>query len=557
MVARHISMWLILSIPQRNERDITFFFQKEGKETFIISSKKGQRRLTLTKGKGIELVNELGGIRIKCRKLRIAGGRETGIQAKKLKVSSGGTMRIHSGGKTQMKCGGEIKFRGKNINLRSSKGITAEGKQMAAAGDKVMGFDIHNMHVPSASGTTVVPLPHPFIGKLAEGLSDNVKINGHNAATKGSRAKHDDPVHNQLPGTVKFDKGPAKEGEVTGGTAKSVKINGREAAVTGSTVTTCNDTGAKDNSVIMAPGTWMPMPVIINPKNTKDYLLEREAQEKRHPEFTQARWGKAKVKEGEELELLADVRDIADGNMVTFQVWKEGQDPNTHIALAQIPAAIEGGTAKGRWKYRLADAERVPEEDPEFYFTAHSAWCPFKKSESVTVELKRPELTNAQWKDKEGNQTGKGLAGEELKLCVSCNEGMEEGAGVIFRVYAEGADVKRDQPVAEIASTKKDGKAEAEWRPEETREAGDTKELRVYFTVSAGRTKQILGAALPVRNPRIVEMKWDPEAIYYGDKTKLLIKTFEVSEFSPSATVKISYTNSQKEEICVYEEEEG
>jgi hypothetical protein len=266
-----------------------------------------------------------------------------------------------------------------------------------------------------------------------------------------------------LPGTIKFNKNPTKEGEVTGGTAGKVKINGKEAAVAGSTVTTCNDTGAKDNSVIMAPGASMPMPVIINPKNTESWLKEREEQETRHPEFTQVRWGKTAAKEKEELELSAQVKDIDDGNMVTFQVWRKGQDPAVHIAQERRPVPEEGGTAKAEWRCHMVDVESLPEEDPEFYFTAHSAWCPFKKSDMVTVELKRPELTDPQWKDAEGNRTDKGLVGEALKLSVSCNEDMEEGAGVIFRIYPGGADAKREQPVAELGSANKGGTAEAQW----------------------------------------------------------------------------------------------
>ncbi|GHU06567.1 hypothetical protein FACS1894147_13260 [Spirochaetia bacterium] len=221
-------------------------------------------------------------------------------------------------------------------------GIVVSALVMAAEGDKVMGFDIHQMVVPSGNGTAVVPLPHPYIGKLVDKVSDNVKLNGHGAATMGSLSKHDRPDHLQLPGTIKFNKQPNKEGEVTGGTGKKVKINGKEAAVVGSTVTTCNDIGAKDNSVILAPGASIPMPVIINPKNTEEYNREREAGEKK-PEFTGARWGAAKAKEGEEIELSAQVKDIADGNMVTFQIWKEGQDYTTHIALRQIQGTIENG----------------------------------------------------------------------------------------------------------------------------------------------------------------------------------------------------------------------
>jgi len=94
------------------------------------------------------------------------------------------------------------------------------------------------MVVPSGNGTSVIPLPHPFLGKLADKLSENVKIKGRAAATKGSIAKHDHPVHNQLPGTIRFHKNPSKEGEITGGTGSKLKINGKEAAVVGSTVTT-------------------------------------------------------------------------------------------------------------------------------------------------------------------------------------------------------------------------------------------------------------------------------------------------------------------------------
>ena len=41
--------------------------------------------------------------------------------------------------------------------------------------------------------------------------------------TKGSIAKHDDSMHMQLPGTIKFQSNPKKEGEVTGGTVSKSK----------------------------------------------------------------------------------------------------------------------------------------------------------------------------------------------------------------------------------------------------------------------------------------------------------------------------------------------
>ena len=49
------------------------FIDEEGKEGIIISSKEGKIRVEITKAGGIRCVNELGGIRIKCRKLKITG----------------------------------------------------------------------------------------------------------------------------------------------------------------------------------------------------------------------------------------------------------------------------------------------------------------------------------------------------------------------------------------------------------------------------------------------------------------------------------------------------
>ena len=72
-----------------------------------------------------------------------------------------------------------------------------KGKQIAVQDDKVMGFDVHIMVVPSGNGTTTVPLPHPFIGKLADKLSKDVKIKDKACATKDSVAKHDDSMHMQ------------------------------------------------------------------------------------------------------------------------------------------------------------------------------------------------------------------------------------------------------------------------------------------------------------------------------------------------------------------------
>jgi phage baseplate assembly protein gpV len=66
---------------------------EKDKETIIISTAKGQIRYTSKGGKGIELVNELGDLKIKCRKLKIQGDKGVNFHAKKkLSISSEGAI---------------------------------------------------------------------------------------------------------------------------------------------------------------------------------------------------------------------------------------------------------------------------------------------------------------------------------------------------------------------------------------------------------------------------------------------------------------------------------
>jgi uncharacterized Zn-binding protein involved in type VI secretion len=388
-------------------------------------------------------------------------------------------------------CDKEVKLKGKNIKLEGSKGITSGGKQLAAEGDKVMGFDVHQMVVPSGSGTAVVPLPHPYLGKLVDKLSSDVKIKGHNVAVKGSKSKHDHPMHNQLPGTIRFNQDPNKEGEVTGGTASKLKINGKEAAVIGSTVTTCNDVGVRDNSVIVAVGASIPMPVIINSKNMGEYEEEREEREKKRPEFTEVKWSKSEVTEGEGGELTAQVKDIEDGNLVTFQVWKERDDPAVNIAYQQIPGSIEGGIAKGIWGYRLVDIGEygMPSEDPKFFFTAHSAWCPYKRSGNMRVKLIRPEIRDLKWEkilyDAEGNETGTEETdeieyGKTVALKVKVKN-IPDGETISIKL------IKKDETASFFYTTANiiNGAAETKWHVQFAKEwlesLEENKELQIAF----------------------------------------------------------------------------
>jgi hypothetical protein len=116
------------------------------------------------------------------------------------------------------------------------------------------------------------------------------------------------------------------------------------------------------------------------------------------------------------------------------------------------------------------------------------------------VELKRPELSEAEWLDKDGNSADKGLVGEALKLQVSCNADTEEGAGVIFKVYPDGADPGYDQPVAELSSANQNGKAEAEWtyRYEHDPENPLKEKPKYFFTASGQRCKEVTSGTVEI-----------------------------------------------------------
>ena len=429
---------------------------EEGKEEIRFETAEGKMRAILGP-KGIELVNELdGGIEVKCKKLNIKG-KNINLTAKKdFTIKTDDNLTLKEKGKLSLTADKEVTLKGKNIKLSGSKGVTAEGKQIAVQDDKVMGFDVHIMVVPSGNGTTTVPLPHPFIGKLADKLSKDVKIKDKACATKDSVAKHDDSMHMQLPGTIKFQNNPKKEGKVTGGTSSKVKINGKEAAVIGSQVSTCNDVGAQNNSTIIAMGASIPMPVIINPKNTEEWKREQEEKEKKEPKFSSVKWGNTSVEEGKEVELTASVQDIEDGNMVTLQVFPEGKGPEDGVPIASFPLTVKGGSVSAKWSYHANKSELPPDSDPKFVFSAHCAWCNFEKSSnSVEVKLIRPEIKMAEWQDKDGGSTSKGLVGETLKLHAE-TKNME--GGVTFRVYDD-----KGRQVFEKGAEIEGDKAEAEW----------------------------------------------------------------------------------------------
>ena len=444
------------TILQTKKHRIEIIEEKD-KQEIRIESKAGQMRCLINKKGGIQIVNELGDINIKCRNIKIESEKEIYVGSKKtVKAESEDEISVKSKKEVILESEKEVSLKGKNIKMSGSKGITATNKQIAKQNDKVIGFDTHIMVIPAGMSTANVPLPHPFIGQIKDKVSSDVKIGDKGVATKGSIAKHDDSMHMQLPGTIKFQKNPKKEGEVTGGTVSKVKVNGKEVAVFGSQVTTCNDMGMQNNSTIVSIGASIPMPAIVPPANTEEWKREQDSKEKKEPKFRSVKWAKSSCEEGEEIELTANVQDITDGNMVTLQVFPEGSGPESGSAYAKFPLIVKGGSVSAKWKYKADQREFPPENNPKFIFTAHSAWCNFEKSSNtLEVKLIRPEITKAEWQDEEGSSTSKGLVGRPLKLVAETKD-ME--GGVTFWIYDD-----KGREVTSIGAEIKGNKAEAEW----------------------------------------------------------------------------------------------
>ena len=125
------------------------------------------------------------------------------------------------------------------------------GQPAAKRGDRVVAVDTHVVMVPGTPPAPT-PLPHPFAGVLADGLSPDVKISGLPAATVGSVADNTPPHVPTAPGTA-FQRPPANSGTVQQGSA-TVMINGKPAARAGDKALTCNDPVDLPTGTVVASG---------------------------------------------------------------------------------------------------------------------------------------------------------------------------------------------------------------------------------------------------------------------------------------------------------------
>jgi len=347
-------------------------------EKIIIRTEDSKIRVVIDKNKGFEIKNELGDIRIRCRKLKIKNDNLLLGSDKKIKIRSDKS-KININTK-------------KSFNIRSekqcvmvSKGIislngmlTAENKAAAKCNDQVAGIDMHLVEARIGSATVAALLPHPYIGKIRNKLSSDVFNNNLSVAYKGSKSEHVLPGHIPTPPGEKFTKGkPSGIGEITSGTINSVLVNNREIAVSGSLVRTCNDPANIESSFVLAQGLPVTVPVMMSciddmiyesdggfMINSRDIICrgKKSANDKK-PEINKACWGKDKAQTGEELILNAELENQYEMAQVIFKIWNENADFNKDLPLAVLKSRCINN--KAEIKYRHFINELVFENDQD------------------------------------------------------------------------------------------------------------------------------------------------------------------------------------------------
>jgi hypothetical protein len=117
--------------------------------------------------------------------------------------------------------------------------------------------------------------------------------------------------------------------------------------------------------------------------------------------------------------------------------------------------------------------------------------------------LKRPELSNPRWLDKDDAGTNKGLVGEILKLAVDCNDDMDDGAGVTFVIYDKDGNY-----FDEVSGVNEGGKAEAEWAYNYKHDAENplTEKPKFTFKAKARLAKEVESGNVEITQKFFIEI---------------------------------------------------
>lgn len=453
-----------------------------------ISVAEGKIRLILDKNGGIKIINEYpeGKVNFKCRKFNVTADDAASITAiKKVSMKADDNLEFEAQ-KINVKSAGKIACQGTQINLEAN-GVCAENKQIAAENDQAIGIDFHKEWVQAGSSRVQVPIPNPFMGKLTDALSTDVNFKGKPVATKDSIATTE--PHKVMPPGDSFVQPPKNEGKVTNGCIPSVKVNGKEVAVLGSTVTSCDDNGAMDQSKIIAMGASAVVPIQIPVTNPIDR------------EITQARFMKTEAKVGEEIMLEAQLRNQFENLGVQFKIFPEGANVETDKPVQILMGRHNGGSAVVKWNPTWPAVEEGQEEPEEvnYIFTASSFGCETVQGDVLTVSPIVPEFSELKWWiiDPEDENKENWIESSEVeygkKVKVSADvTNLENGDKVKVFAYNSDYQNEKDYIVKGITEVN-EGKIEFEWDQAITNkdlsELQQTDILELLFIVEANNVK--------------------------------------------------------------------
>jgi len=153
-------------------------------------------------------------------------------------------------------------------------------------------------------------------------------------------------------------------------------------------------------------------------------------------------------------------------------------------------------------------------ENPKYFVTAHSAWCPPKRSELMEIQLKRPELSEPCLKDNEENKINDTQVGIPIKFSVNCNEDVEQNADIAFRLYPEGSDIKTTEAECTLRGKNINGIAETEelcWgtKNQESPPEGTNK---YFFTAQTRNSPYITSNVFEIKLPEFSNLAWTKDS---------------------------------------------
>ncbi|MCL2289159.1 MAG: hypothetical protein FWC34_00410 [Bacteroidetes bacterium] len=190
-------------------------------------------------------------------------------------------------------------------------------------------------------------------------------------------------------------------------------------------------------------------------------------------------------------------------------------------------------------------------DNPKFFATAHSAWCPPIRSKLFEVRLKRRELFEPSWVDVDGKAVTISQAGERIKMSVKCNEDVEPDAVIVFRMYCAGEDIKTTEAQATLPGKNINGVAQSEelcWGVKSWHEPPEGSN-KFFFTAQTRNSPYITSSIIEMKPPEFSNLCWSKE----NQKTDVIF----LHEYITISCDTKNIPDYQKVKVEIYEPDEN